>query len=78
MSVLWFVQAHGSHVFALAAVSSSRELSGGVLFANATVDPPSRSFAFRVCLNPPWEAAMGPPAAHGRCPQQDFVLRRGR
>jgi hypothetical protein len=78
VSVLWFVQAHGSRVFALAAVSSSRELTGGVLFASAIVDPPSRSFAFRVCLNPPWEAAMGPPAAHGPCPQQDFVLRRGR
>jgi hypothetical protein len=74
----WFVQAHGSSVFTLAAVSSSRELPGGVLFASATVDPPSRRFAFRVCVNPPWEAAMGAAPAHGPCPRQDFVLRSGR
>ncbi len=74
----WFVQAHGSRVFALAAVSSSHELPGGVLFASAIVDPPSRSFAFRVCVNPSWEAAMGAPQTHGPCPRQNFVLRGGR
>jgi hypothetical protein len=29
-------------------------------------------------VNPPWEAAMGAPQAHGPCPRQDFVLHDGR
>ena len=75
VSAWWFVRARGSRVFRLAAVTPTRELSRGLLYASATVDPPSRRFAYRVCLNPPWESAMGAAGAHGRCPQHDFVLR---
>ena len=75
----WFVQAHGSSVFTLAAVSSSRGAPRRrPVRSSATVDPPSRRFAFRVCVNPPWEAAMGAAQAHGPCPRQNFVLRSGR
>jgi hypothetical protein len=77
VSAWWYVQARGSRVFRLAAVTPTRELSRGLLYASATVDPPSRRFAYRVCLNPPWESAMGASGAHGRCPQHDFVLRGG-
>ncbi len=74
VAVRWFIAARGSHVFRLAAVTASTELRPGLLAASATVDPPSRRFDYRVCLNPPWEAAMGPSAGHGRCPRGDFVL----
>lgn len=77
VSASWFVQARGSSVFRLAAVTATRELGGGVLYASATINPPSRRFAYRVCVNPPWEHAMGPHAAHGRCPTHDFVLHAG-
>jgi len=74
VSAWWFVRARGSRVFRLAAVTPTRELSTGVLVASATVDPPSRRFAYRVCLNPRWEGAMGPRRSHGRCPDDDFML----
>jgi hypothetical protein len=74
VSASWFVQARGSHVFRLAAVSSTREIAAGLLYASAIVDPPSKRFAYRVCINPPWEHAMGASATHGRCPTRDFVL----
>jgi len=73
VSAAWFVQARGSRIFHLVAVTPTRELSPGRLYASATVDPPSRRFAYRVCLNPGWERAMGAPGAHGRCPRHDFV-----
>ena len=41
-------------------------------YASAIVNPPARRFRWRVCVNPPWEAAMGPPAAHGACPPRGF------
>jgi hypothetical protein len=75
--VWWYVQAHGSRVYRLAAVTPSRELAAGLLYANATIDPPSSRFNYRVCLNPAWEGAMGAPGAHGRCPGHDFLLRPG-
>jgi hypothetical protein len=74
VAVSWFVSPRGSRVFRLAAVTSSVELRPGLLAASAVVDPPSRRFVYRVCLNPPWEAAMGAAAVHGRCPTRDFVL----
>jgi len=78
----WFLAPRGSHVYRLAALTPTRELAPGVLFARAVVDPPSARFSYRVCLNPPWEPAMGPAAAHGPCPRHDFALgaaaRRGR
>jgi hypothetical protein len=77
VSVYWFAQARGSRVYRLAAVTQSRELSAGLLYATATIDPPSRRFTYRVCLNPAWEDAMGPGGSHGRCPRGDFVLRAG-
>jgi hypothetical protein len=77
VSVSWFLAPRGSRVFRLAAVTPSRELSPGLLSATATVDPPSKRFAYRVCLNPAWEHAMGPRATHGRCPRADFLLPSG-
>jgi hypothetical protein len=70
----WYVQARGSRMYRLAAITPTRELAPGLLYANATIDPPSRRFAYRVCLNPAWEHAMGAAGAHGRCPDHDFVL----
>ncbi len=69
----WFLAAGDSHDFRLAATTSSRELSAGVTYASATIDPPSKRFSYRVCLNPPWERAMGPPASHRPCPDHQFT-----
>jgi hypothetical protein len=76
VSAWWFVAARGTRVFRLAVVTSTRELSPGLTYASATVYPPSKRFLYRVCLNPTWERAMGPPAAHGPCPEHDFTVRR--
>jgi hypothetical protein len=73
-SALWFTAARGTRLFRLAAITPTRELAPGVSYASAVVDPPARRFAYRVCLNPAWERAMGPPAAHGPCPRHDFKL----
>jgi hypothetical protein len=70
----WFVAAGGARIFHLAAVTQTRELSPGLTYASAIVDPPSKRFAYRVCLNPIWERAMGPAATHGPCPEQDFKV----
>jgi hypothetical protein len=76
-AVSWYLAAAGSSAFHLAGRTRGVEASPGLLTARATVDPPSRRFRFRVCLNPPWEAAMGPRGAHGPCPAHGFVLPRG-
>jgi Beta-lactamase enzyme family len=73
VSARWFVAARGTHTFHLAAMTPTRELSGGVTYASATIDPPSKRFSYRVCLNPSWEDAMGTPTAHHECPQRDFT-----
>ncbi len=73
VSALWFVAARGTHTFHLAAVTPTRELAGGVTYASATIDPPSKLFSYRVCLNPSWEHAMGAPTAHHMCPRRDFT-----
>ncbi len=67
VSAWWFVAAAGAGTFHLAAVTPTREISARVTYASATVDPPSRRFSYRVCLNPTWEQAMGAPASHRRC-----------
>ena len=74
--VRWFLAARGSGIFRLAATTSSRELAPGVTYASVIVDPPARRFVWRVCMNLPWEPAMGPAAAHRRCPEATFVVRR--
>jgi hypothetical protein len=74
ISARWFVAARGTRVFRLAAVTTTRELSSGLTYASATIDPPAKRFAYRVCLNPPWEAAMGAPSSHGRCPERDYTV----
>jgi hypothetical protein len=76
VSAWWFTAARGTRTFRLAAVTPTRELSGGVTYASTTVDPPSKRFIYRVCLNPSWERAMGAPTAHGPCPQHDFEVAR--
>jgi hypothetical protein len=63
-------------VFRLAAVTRARESSPGVTYASVIVDPPSKRFVYRVCLNPRWDKAMGPADAHRRCPEATFVLNR--
>jgi hypothetical protein len=73
VSVWWFLAARASHVFRLAAVTVTRELSPGVTYASVIVDPPVKRFVYRVCLNPPWEAAMGREASHRPCPEATFV-----
>jgi hypothetical protein len=74
VSAWWFLAARASRVFRLAAVTATRELSPGVSYASVIVDPPVRRFVYRVCMNPPWEAAMGPAATHRRCPEASFVV----
>jgi hypothetical protein len=73
VSAWWFVAARGTRVFRLAAVTPTRELSRGLTYASATIDPPARRFSYRVCFNPTWEHAMGAPASHGPCPEHDYV-----
>jgi hypothetical protein len=76
VGVRWFLAARASPVFRLAATTATRELSPGVSYASAIVDPPYKRFVYRVCLNPPWEHAMGLRATHRRCPEASFVIRR--
>jgi Beta-lactamase enzyme family len=73
-NVWWYTAPRGSRRFALAATTPAHELSPGVTTASAIVDPPASRFLYRVCLNPSWEAAMGPEASHGPCPHHDFTL----
>jgi len=68
----WFVAARGTRVFRLLAVTPTRELRSGLLWASAIIDPPARHFAYRVCLTPPWEAAMS--RGRGRCPRGDYAV----
>jgi hypothetical protein len=62
----WFTAARGEKRFHLAAVTTTHELPGALTYASATVNPPSRSFAFRVCLRPAWMRALG--AGARACP----------
>jgi hypothetical protein len=75
-SVWWFLATRARTVFRLAAVTHARETSPGVTYASVIVDPPSKRFVYRVCLNPRWDKAMGPADAHRRCPEATFVLGR--
>jgi sulfur carrier protein ThiS len=72
--VRWYLASRGSDIYHLAATTQSHELPGATTYASAIVNPPARRFRWRVCLNPPWEAAMGPATAHGRCPPHGFRL----
>lgn len=71
----WFAAARGTRLFHLVAVTPTRELSPGVTYASTTIDPPAKRFAYRVCLNPTWEHAMGAPGSHGPCPEHDYLAR---
>lgn len=77
VSAWWYLAPRGSRTFHLAAVTPTREIARGVTYAGAIVDPPAKRFSYRVCLNPLWEAAMGPPGAHGPCPHRGFRLANG-
>jgi hypothetical protein len=75
----WFTAARGSRQFHLAAVTTTRETgagAAGLTTASAIVNPPSKQFTYRVCVNPPWEHAMGAPATHRPCPRADFQAPR--
>jgi hypothetical protein len=68
INVTWFLAPRGhARPWRLAAVTPSRELSPGLTYASATVDPPAARFAYRVCLTPSWELAMGRPPRAGVC-----------
>jgi hypothetical protein len=69
----WFVAKRGARTFELVARTPTRELSPGVTYASATIDPPASRFSYRVCVNPTWERAMGSVAAHASCPQQSYT-----
>jgi hypothetical protein len=71
----WYVAVPGSRTLRFASQVSARELSPGLLYANAVVTPPSDRFAYRVCIEPPWAPTMGPPALHGTC--ADPAVRAG-
>jgi hypothetical protein len=70
----WFVAAPGTRVFRLLATTPTRELAPGLTYASAIIDPPSKRFLYRVCLNPPWEHAMGRSGGHGHCPRGDYSV----
>ena len=72
----WYLARRGSDVYHLAATTTTKELPGSVTYASAIVNPPARRFLWRVCMNPAWEAALGAPGAHGRCPPRGFRLPR--
>jgi hypothetical protein len=75
-SVTWFVAARGTRVFRLVGVTPTRELQPGLSYSGLTIDPPARHFAYRVCVNPRWEHAMGSHLSHGRCPTHDYAVPR--
>ena len=68
----WYLAPRGSGHFSPAAEVPTREISSGIAYASTVVDPPSRHFLYRVCLNPSWEASMGSPSSHGACPDHAF------
>ena len=69
----WFLAPDARRRFRLATTTPLRELAAGTAYAAATVDPPARSFSYRVCVDPGWGSAMGPPpAAPQRCSGRDF------
>ena len=76
-SASWYVAARGSRRFHLAAVTSTRELSPGLTYASAIVDPPAKRFTYRVCLS---SSRKGKPRAHAAvpasCPAHDFTAHR--
>ena len=74
----WSVAPSGGRRFAPAAATPLREIAPGSAVAAATVTPPSRSFSFRVCLDPGWGPAMGPAGAPARrCRGGDLDARPG-
>jgi hypothetical protein len=72
----WFIAPRDGRTFRLVAVTATKELAPGLTYAELVVEPPARRFSYRVCLNPPWERAMGRPAAHGRCPARTYTVSR--
>jgi hypothetical protein len=74
VSAFWYTARRGTSLFRLTAITPTRELSPGVTYSSAVVNPPAKRFLYRVCLNPPWEHAMAMRAAHGRCPRHDFKV----
>lgn len=74
----WYVRTGRERGFRLAAVSVTHELAAGLTYATVVLDPPARSFVYRVCVNPSWEHAMGPRSSHGRCPRAPSYEGHGR
>lgn len=71
----WYAQEGRGRAYRLIATSTAGD-GRDALTASAVVEPPARRFRWRVCVNPSWEHAMGPAAAHGRCPAGTFTLPR--
>ena len=70
----WFAAARGTSRFRLLGVSSTSEPAPGLTRASVIINPPARRFAWRVCMNPPWERGMGRSRTHGQCPRREFKL----
>jgi hypothetical protein len=66
--VSWFVSPRGKHVFALAAVTTTRELSPGLTYASAIFNPPARRFVYRICLSPSWSRGTKLAKSQRGCP----------
>lgn len=77
LPVYWFAAPQGTRSFALVAITHSRELHPGVTYLTASFYAPARNFAYRVCFDPPLEAAYGPPP-HRACPHSSFTLPKRR
>jgi len=71
-SAYWYLAKRGSRRFHLTAVTPTHELSPGLTYASAIIDPPYRRFAYRVCLSPgpKTNARIAAPAS---CPRHDYT-----
>jgi Beta-lactamase enzyme family len=68
-SVSWFLAPRGTRAFRLTTVNPTREITPGVTYAGAVIDPPAQRFIYRVCLTPTWGRAMGDATStHAPCP----------
>jgi hypothetical protein len=71
--VRWYLAPGASRRFSLAVTTPLRELSAGTAYAAAPVDPPARTFSYRVCVDAGWGSAMGHPRSGPRCPAGAFT-----
>jgi hypothetical protein len=68
LAASWYLAPRGAHALAMTALTAARAPRPDLTYAEIVVEPPARHFVYRVCLNAPWEASMGPHKAHTPCP----------